>query len=204
MCMADFQSRDQVWYNAVNSNWTAANLFPNFVNVVEVAAPLLKNSRVLSGNQYWRAKIRASTPVIQTSLYQHWSEVNSLSRVQLFVTLWTVAYQAPQSMEFFRQEYWSELPFPSPGDLPDPGIEPRSPALQADVLPSEPPGKLTRTEYHCKVSRWHSGKEPISQCKRHKRLGFHPWVGKISWRRKWLPSPVLLLGKSYGWGSLVG
>ena len=44
-------------------------------------------------------------------------------------------------MEFFRQEYWSGLPFPSPGDLPDPGIEPGSPALQADALPSKPPGK---------------------------------------------------------------
>ena len=57
----------------------------------------------------------------------------SLSRVQLFVTPWTIAYQAPLSMGFSRQEYWSGLPFPSPGDLPDPGIEPRSPALQADV-----------------------------------------------------------------------
>ena len=49
--------------------------------------------------------------------------------------------QAPPSMGFSRQEYWSGLPFPSPGDLPDPGIEPGSPALQADALPSEPPGK---------------------------------------------------------------
>ena len=53
----------------------------------------------------------------------------------------TVAYQAPQSMEFSRQEYWSGLPFSSPGDLPNPGIEPGSPALQADASPSEPPGK---------------------------------------------------------------
>ena len=52
-----------------------------------------------------------------------------------------VAYQAPPSMEFPRQEYWSGLPFPSPGDLPDLGIEPRSPELQADALPSELPGK---------------------------------------------------------------
>ena len=65
-------------------------------------------------------------------------KVKSLSRVWLFVTLWTVAYQAPQSMEFSRQEYWSGLPFPSPGDLPNPGIKPGSPALQADALPSEP------------------------------------------------------------------
>ena len=66
--------------------------------------------------------------------------VKSLSRVRLFVTPWTVAYQAPPSMEFSMQEYWSGLPFPSPGDLPNPGIEPGCPALQADALPSEPPG----------------------------------------------------------------
>ena len=60
-----------------------------------------------------------------------------LSHVQLFVTLWTIACQAPLSMGFSRQEYWSGLPFPSPGDLPNRGIEPRSPALQADPLPSE-------------------------------------------------------------------
>ena len=70
------------------------------------------------------------------------SEVKSFSRVCLFATPWTIAYQAPLSMGFSRQEYWSGLPFPSPGDLPDPGIKPRSPALQADTLPSEPPGKL--------------------------------------------------------------
>ena len=67
--------------------------------------------------------------------------VKSLSRVRLFATLWTVAYQASLSMGFSRQEYWSGLPFPSPGDLPDPGIEPRSPTLEADALTSEPPGK---------------------------------------------------------------
>ena len=58
-------------------------------------------------------------------------------------TPWTVgeAYQTPPSMGFSRQEYWSGLSFPSPGDLPDPGIEPGSPALEADALTSEPPGK---------------------------------------------------------------
>ena len=68
-------------------------------------------------------------------------KVKSLSRVQFFATLWTVADQASQSMGFSRQEYWSGLPFPFPGDLPNPGIEPRSPALQADALTSEPPEK---------------------------------------------------------------
>ena len=60
---------------------------------------------------------------------------------------WTVAYQAPPSMGFSRQECWSGLPFPSPGDLPEPGLEPRSPALQADALPSEPPGKPDKGLY---------------------------------------------------------
>ena len=60
--------------------------------------------------------------------------VKSLSRVRLFATPWTVAFQAPPSMGFSRQEYWSGLPFPSPGDLPDARIEPRSPAFQADAL----------------------------------------------------------------------
>ena len=58
---------------------------------------------------------------------------------------WTVAHQAPLSMEFSRHKYWSGLPFPSSGDLPDLGIEPRSPALQADALPSEPPGKSPKS-----------------------------------------------------------
>ena len=53
----------------------------------------------------------------------------------------TIACQAPLSMEFSRKKYWSGLPFPSSGDIPDPGIEPGSPALEADVLTSEPPGK---------------------------------------------------------------
>ena len=63
-----------------------------------------------------------------------------LSRVRLFATPWTVAYKAPPSVRFSRQEYWSGVPFPSPGDLPDPGIEPGSPTFQADTLTSELPG----------------------------------------------------------------
>ena len=67
----------------------------------------------------------------------------SFSHIQLFVTPWTIACQAPLSMGFSRQEYWRGLPFPSPGDLPNPGIEFRSPIRQVDPLPSEPPGYLT-------------------------------------------------------------
>ena len=83
-----------------------------------------------------------------TCMWGSWDEslllsewVKSLSRVRLFATPWTVAYQASLSMGFSRQEYWSGLPFPSPGDLPNPGIEPGSPALEIDPLTSEPPGK---------------------------------------------------------------
>ena len=65
-------------------------------------------------------------------------KVKSFSPVQLFVTPWTVTYQAPWSIGFSRQEYWSGLPFPSPGDLPNPGIKTGSPALHTDALPSEP------------------------------------------------------------------
>ena len=68
-------------------------------------------------------------------------EVKLLSCVWLFVTRWTLTYQSPLSMGFSRQEYWSGLLFPSPGYLPNPGIKPWSPALQADALPSEPWGK---------------------------------------------------------------
>ena len=64
-----------------------------------------------------------------------------LSHIQCFETPWTVVHQASLSMGFSRQEYWTEQPVPSPGDLPDPGIKPGSPTLQADALPSEPPEK---------------------------------------------------------------
>ena len=71
----------------------------------------------------------------------------SLSYIRLFVTTWTVALQAPQSIEFSRQEHWSGLPFPSPGDLPTQGLNPvNAGALQADTLPSEPPGNPLRSE----------------------------------------------------------
>ena len=68
-----------------------------------------------------------------------WAQL--LSRVWLFATQWTVAYQAPLSMGFPQQEYWSGFPFPSPGDLPDPGIKSESPALAGGFFTTEPPGK---------------------------------------------------------------
>ena len=82
-----------------------------------------------------------NSEIVQRTLRAH--EVKMLI-TQLCPTLWdpwTVTCQAPLSKEFSRQEYWSGLPFPSAGDLPDPGIEPGSPALLADSFLSEPPGK---------------------------------------------------------------
>ena len=91
-------------------------------------------------------------------------KVKSLSRVWLFATPWTVSYQAPPSMGFSRQECWSGLPFPSPGDLPDPGIEPRSPTLQADALPSDPPGKPLDSSDNCIwKSKWRQNAEMTSK-----------------------------------------
>ena len=81
-----------------------------------------------------------------------------LSRAQLFATSWTAIHQVPLSMRFSRQGYWSGLPFPSPGDLPNPGIEPRFPALQADSLPTELQGKPSISE---SKGRWLESKSWI-------------------------------------------
>ena len=73
-----------------------------------------------------------------------------LSHVRLFPMPWTVARQAPQTMEFSRQEYWSGLPFPTPGDLPDPGMEPTSPlssTLAGGFFTTEPSGKLSSVQF---------------------------------------------------------
>ena len=91
--------------------------------------------------------------------------MKSLSHVRLFAAPWTEAYQTPLSMGFSRQEYWSGLPFPSPGDLPDPGIEPRSPTLQADTLTSEPPGKPLNIKTEKIISKW----QQILAIKKHKK-----------------------------------
>ena len=79
--------------------------------------------------------------------------LSRFSHVQLFVTLWTVALQAPLSVGFSSQEYWSGLPCPPPGDLPNPGIKPSSLALKADSLLSEPPGKIFHS---CSLLNWGS------------------------------------------------
>ena len=93
--------------------------------------------------KHWTKLRRAEAKKKKEFNFEAWGSepVRLLSGVWLFAILWTVAYQAPSSMEFSRQEYWTRLPFLSPGDLPDPGIKPVSSALQADALLSEPPGK---------------------------------------------------------------
>ena len=108
-------------------NFKPAFSLSSFTSIKTLSSSLLSPVRVVS------------------SAYLGWKpgkvKVKLLSRVRLFSTPWTVAYQAPLSMGFSRQECWNGLPFPSPGDLPDTGIEPGSPALQTDAFPSEPPGK---------------------------------------------------------------
>ena len=82
--------------------------------------------------------------------------LSHFSHVQLFATLWTEAHQAPLTMEFSRQEYWRVLPCPPPGDLPNPGLEPESPALPVDSLPTEPSGKpITLHYYHAIHLQYH-------------------------------------------------
>ena len=76
---------------------------------------------------------------------------------KLFVTLWSVAHQIPLSMRFFWQDYWSGLPCPSPGDLPDSGIKPESPELQADSSLIEPPGN---PKMSLDFANWAPGRKP--------------------------------------------
>ena len=94
----------------------------------------IQTSRELYSGLSLHILTQTHTPYLCTGYPKR--KVKSLSRVRLFATPWTVAYQTPPPMGFSRQECWSGLPFPSPGDLPDPGIKPRSPALRADTLPS--------------------------------------------------------------------
>ena len=129
------------------------------------------------------------------------------SCVQLFMTPRTVACQALLLKRLRRQEYQSIQPFPSPGDLPDPGMEPRSPELQADFLPSEPVGKSCYGPgVYCNrllcdaLGFLGSSNSKESAC----NAGDNPWIGKILWRRTWQPTPVFLLGEFHGQSSLEG
>ena len=104
-------------------------------------------------------------------------------------------------MGFSRQEFWSGLPFPSPGDLSNPGIEPRSPALQIDALQSEPHPSMTTGKTKALIILDSDSKESTCQCRRPR---FDSWLGKTPWRREWIPTPVFLPGEFHGQRSLAG
>ena len=100
------------------------------------------------------------------------------SHVQLFATPWTVAQQVPLSMGFSRPEYWSGLPFPSPGELPNPGIEPRSPVLQEDSLPSETPRKPYWEEGEWQTSK--NSYQSITTLLLFTVLSYFWWLSKVT------------------------
>ena len=138
------------------------------------------------------------TPQMPSCFWRKWK---LLSHVWLFATAWTGACPGYLPMAFPRQEYGGGLPFSSPGGLPNPGIELRSPALQADFSLSESPekpyflrGKVFFSAFFlvCQAPGRASGKEATYQCTRHKRCGFDLWVVQIPWRRAWQPTAVIL------------
>ena len=119
--------------------------------------------------------------------YRKKKKVTSLSHVRRFATPWTVAYQAPPSMGFSRQKYWNRLPFTSPGDLPNPGIEPTSPTLQADTLPSEPPGK-PKLSGGCNISRYYSS---FSDWRKNRSIELTSQGASLTlslWNPAWVPN----------------
>ena len=142
--------------------------------------------------------------------------LSCFSHVQLFATLWTAAHQAPLSMGFSRQEYWSWLPCPPSGDLPDPGIKPlslKSLALSGGFFTTsatwkESPYRNNWMQIIFPVIQLGfpddaSSKEPTCQYRRHKSL-LDSWIRKILWRRAWQPTPVFLPGESHRQRSLEG
>ena len=129
-----------------------------------------------------------------TVWHQMQSMCQSLSHVWLFcdpvmsdsfVIPWTVAHQVPRSMEFSRWDYWSGLPFPSPGDLSNPGIEPRSTTLQADFLPSEPPGKSDKPRRHIKIQRYYFADKGLSS-QSYAFSSSHVWMWELNYKESWV------------------
>ena len=157
--MKKFQPhRDMLWEREEDSNSCSENcrsspliLHPNSTSDMLVMAGIQPSlaplicTQLISQSMDTRLHTSKYSFYCKTPKVKVKGKVKSLSHVRLFATLWTIAHQAPLSTGFSRQEYWSGLPFPSPGDLPNPGIEPRSPSLQADALTSEPLGKPCKT-----------------------------------------------------------
>ena len=128
------------------------------------------------------------------------SRWRSFSCVRLFVTPWSV-----QSMLFSKPEYCSILPFPSPGDLPNPGIQPRSPTLQSHSLPAEPPGKPNNSGVgSLSLLQWIFPTQESHRALLHCRRILYQLSYQGSSRWRVLATPVLLPGKSHGQRSLVG
>ena len=161
------QPRDQIWVSSIAGRFftiwaTRGQLIINAAAAAAAAAKSLQSSPTLCDP---RDSSPPGSPVpgilqartmewVAISFSNAWKwkvKVKLLNRVWLFVTLWTVTCLSPLSMGFSRQEYWSGLPCPSPQDLPDPGIEPRSPTLRADTLQSEPPGVEFKGEFQVSV-----------------------------------------------------
>ena len=140
---------------------------------------------------------------VQLKLTSYWNEWVKVTQLCLTLeTTWTVACQAPLSMEFSRQEYWSVLPFPSPGDLPNPGIKPRSPALQVDSLPTELWGKPYSNPKSAGFSDVSADKESVCSVEDAGDSGSIPGLGRspgekngrlhssiLAWRIPWTEEP---------------
>ena len=115
-------------------------------------------------------------------------KMKSLSLVWLFATPWTIVYETPPSMEFSEQENWSGLPFPSPGDLPNPGIEPVSPALQADAFITWATREVVVKKHTC-------------QCRDERDTGWIPGLGRSPRRRHGNPLQYSCLENPMGRGA---
>ena len=151
-----------------------------------------------------------SVEPVETPIQSILCAVLSCSVVSHSVALWTVALQAPLSMGFSREEYWSGLPCPFPGDLSNPGIEPRSTTVQVESFQHYPflssgEGNGTPLQYSClenPMKEEPGGLQSMGSL----RVG-HDWATSLSlftvtnWRRKWQPTPVLLPGKSHEGGA---
>ena len=129
----------------------------------------------------WRETLQTHLGVLVDVLYSGYTVLSRVSHVRIFATLQAVAHQAPLSMGFSTQEYWSGLPWPPPGDVPNLGIKLAS--LRSPELAGGFPGGA-------------SSKEPSCQRRRPKRCRFDPWVGKIPWSKKRQPILVFLSGES--------
>ena len=131
-------------------------------------------------------------------------KVKSLSRVRLFATPWTVAYQAPLSMGFSRQECWSGLPFPSPGDLPDPGSNLGLPQCRQTLYHLSHQKVSLPNSFGSTNTKASLVAETAKRLPAMRETRVPSWVGKIPWRRKWQPTPVFLPRESREWRNLVG